>query len=133
MLNIKLSNEKPQIYTRLHEQFGVEWDDGVIICDGDTIHCKFQIPPQKVLHEAIHAKQQEAVGRDLWWELYLSKSSFRLEQEVEAYRKEFQFIKENVRDRNQRFEFLYDMAQNLSSAQYGNMVTGDEAMRLIQG
>lgn len=132
MQEIKISKDKPEIYTRLNEKFGVEWNDGVIICYGDTLHCKYDMPPEKIVHEMVHIKQQEKIGKELWWELYLSNESFRLEQEVEAYRSEYKFIKENIKDRNQRFNFLYEMSRNLSSKQYGSICSFSEAMRLIQ-
>lgn len=132
MQEIGLSKEKPSIYERLKQAFNVNFDDGIIIADGNTIHCKYNIPPEKIVHELVHIKQQEKVGRDLWWDLYISNPSFRLEQEVEAYKKEYEFICDNIKDRNIRFEFLYGLAQALSSSQYGKLCTGDEAMRLIQ-
>lgn len=132
MKEIGLSKEIPAIYEKLHHTFGVNWNDGVIIADAPNIHCKFDIAPQKVVHELEHVKQQEKTGKDLWWDLYLTKPSFRLEQEVEAFKAEYKFICENIIDRNMRFEYLYDLAQSLSSSQYGKMCTGDEAMRLIQ-
>lgn len=132
MTEYKTSIEKPLIYDKLKEKFGVNWHDGIIIADGDTIHCKYEIPPEKTIHELVHLKQQEKIGKDLWWELYLSQDSFRLEQETEAYKKEYSFIRDNIKDRNVRFEFLYEMARNLSSEQYGRLCTGDEAIALIQ-
>jgi hypothetical protein len=132
MTELKYSKEKPKIYDKLHEVFGVNFDDGVIICDGWTIHCKYEVPPAKVVHEVCHARQQDKYGRNLFWEKYLTEPSFRLEMEVEAYRKEYQFICENIKDRNLRFEFLYEMARVLSSPQYGRLCSGDEAIALIQ-
>lgn len=132
MKDLKYSTEPPKIYERLREQFGVNFDDGLIIADGYTLCCKYEIPPQKVVHELVHSKRQEEIGKDLWWDLYLSKPSFRLEEEVLAYKKEYKFICDNIKDRNLRFEFLYEMAQTLSSKQYGSICTGDEAIALIQ-
>lgn len=132
MTEVKLSTEKPLIYDKLRDKFNVLWDDGVIIANGDTIYCKYQVPPEKVVHELVHLKQQEKIGKDLWWELYLAKDSFRLEQEVEAFQKEYKFICDNIKDRNGRFEYLYECARILSSKQYGPMCSMSEALALIQ-
>jgi hypothetical protein len=132
MKELILSHECPPIYEKLHNQFGVNWNDGIIICEGMTLHCKYQIPPQMIIHELTHAKQQEKIGKDLWWELYLAKDSFRLEQEVEAFKAEYKFMCETFTDRNARFEILYNLGQLLSSSNYGKLCTGDEAIRMIQ-
>lgn len=129
---IIISNEKPEkLYQRLVDTFGVDWNDGIVICYGDTFYCKGQIPPPVFVHELEHVKQQEKIGKDLWWDLYLSNTSFRLTQETEAYRRQYQFVCDNILDKNQRFEFLYEMARILSSKMYGNMVDFSEAQRLI--
>lgn len=129
---IKFSTVIPQsIYPKLVEKFNIDWETGVIIANGDTIHCKYPIPPEKVIHEVEHLKQQEEMGIDLWWEMYLTSDTFRLTEEVKAYRKEYQFICQNIPDRNVRFEFLYEMARNLSSNQYGNVVSFTDAQKLI--
>jgi hypothetical protein len=132
MIDLKFSTEKPKIYDKLHEQFNVSWDDGLIIADGYILCCKYEIPPEKIIHELVHSKRQEKIGKDLWWNLYLSKPTFLLEEEVLAYREEYKFICENIKDRNLRFECLYEMARTLSSEQYGSLVSGDEAVALIQ-
>lgn len=133
MKELILSKECPPIYERLKRVFPIDWDDGVIIAYGMSVFCKYDLPPQKVIHELVHCKRQEAMGKELWWDLYLAKDSFRLEEEVLAYKAEYKFFCENVRDRNQRFEYLYELAQNLSSKQYDLKITGDEALRIIQG
>lgn len=132
MTEIKLSTDIPPIYEKLKDKFGVHFDDGIIIADGDTIYCKEKVPPEKIVHELVHLKQQSKVGKNLWWELYLSKDSFRLTQEVEAYRSEYKFICDNIKDRNARFDYLYEMARILSSKQYGSLCTSSEALVLIQ-
>lgn len=132
ILNIHISKEIPMIYTELNKRFGVDWNNGIIIADGDTIYCKYDLVPQKVIHEIVHLKQQGKIGKDLWWQTYLSNDTFRLEQELEAYKREYQFIKDNIKDRNQRFEHLYDLARDLSSETYGKIIPFNEAMKLIQ-
>lgn len=131
MTDIKLSKEIPEIYKELNEKFGVKWEDGIIICYGNTIHCNVDISADKIVHETVHVKQQEKIGKDEWWRMYLDIPSFRLEQEVEAYRAEYQFIKRNIKNREAVFHFLARMAKHLSSENYGGIITTDEAIKLI--
>ncbi len=51
MIELAFSKEAPPIYQKLKEQFGVSFDEGLIIADGYTLHCKYEIPPAKVVHE----------------------------------------------------------------------------------
>lgn len=131
MIDVKFSKEIPDVYKELNEKFGVKWNDGIIICYGNTIHCKQDISPDKLVHETIHVKQQEKIGKDEWWRMYIDIQSFRLEQEIEAYRAEYQFIKRNIKNREAVFKFLTRMAKDLSSSIYGDIITTDEAIKLI--
>lgn len=133
MINIKFSNEIPDIYRELQLKFGVNWDNGIIICYGDTIHCKQEIPPEKIVHETVHVKQQEKIGKENWWRMFIDMPSFRLEQEVEAYREEYAFVKRNIKNREVVYKYLLGMAKALSSDIYGGIVTTDEAVKLIKG
>lgn len=132
MKELVFSKEPPAIYEKLKNQFGVNFDDGLIIADGYTLCCKFEIPPEKVVHELVHSRRQTEIGKVLWWDLYLSKESFRLEEEVLAYRAEYKFICEVIVDRNKRFDFLHQLALNLSSNQYGKLCGYRDALLLIQ-
>lgn len=125
------STEKPKIYSKLHDKFGVDWDKGIIITCGETIHCKHQLQPQKVHHEVTHTLQQEEIGEDNWWTKYLSDVSFRLEQEVQAYEVEAKWIMDNVKDKNLRYELIRGIWIDLSSSIYGNIVTFEQAKTLI--
>lgn len=130
---IKISTEIPDVYYKLHEKFGVDWNkENLIICWGDTLHCKAEIPPEKIVHEVEHVKRQQVYGRDLWWERYLFDDAFRLYEELLAYRKEYQFIVRYIKDRNARFNYLYEMARNLSGDTYGKIISFSDALKEIQ-
>jgi len=129
---MKLSKEKPAIYDRCHAAFGVEWDAGLIIAYGDTIHCKFDLGEQQLEHEKTHINQQRYEGVDNWWNKYFNDPQFRLSQEVEAYRNEYAWVKRHVNDRNRCYKLRYEMAKFLSGFMYGSLVSRDEAMRLIE-
>ncbi len=132
MHTIKITNQKPDIYERLHEVFGVEWDNGLIIANKTGIHCKFELPPEKIAHEATHLRQQENVDIDEWWNRYILDKDFRLEMEIEACREEVNYIQAAYRDRNRRARMIHQVAVSLSSKMYGNMISYAEAKKAIE-
>ena len=131
-MNIQISHEPPAIYKKLQEQFGVDFDAGVIITYFPLVHCKFEPPAAKILHESVHLVQQEKLGVERWWDLFLHDPGFRLEQEVEAYRREAAFIRKNIKDRNDVAKFIHGMAENLSGSMYGKVCSYPEAMALLK-
>lgn len=129
---MKVSHEKPEIYQRCHDKFGVEWDDGVIMTYGDTVHCKFLLSESKVIHEYTHVIQQKRIGVKEWWDAFIDDPKFRLSQEVEAYKAERHFLNTFIKDRNKRFKMVHQLCLDLSSNMYGNICTYSEAMRLTK-
>jgi hypothetical protein len=131
MTELKYSKEKPKIYDKLHEQFGVEWNDGVVIANDWTIHCAYEVSPEKVVHELCHLKRQSEIGNDLWWEMFCSDRNFRFQEESKAYYEEAKFIKENIKDRNFAFKMLWELCEHLSGNTYGSMCSFDDAKKLL--
>ncbi len=128
-MEINYSKSIPDIYWRCKEQFNVDWNDGIVITYGDTIYCKNKISEDLKVHEATHVRQQKEIGKDVWWDRYLSDKNFRLSQEVESYRNQLDFIKKCCNRNYRRFmekEIINDM-----SKLYGNMCTKDEARELV--
>ena len=82
-------------------------------------------------HELTHATQQ---GNDpkSWWDRYLSDSSFRLEQEVEAYHAQYSMAARVSKDRNKTAKYLHRLAIELSGALYGNIIGFTRAYNLIK-
>lgn len=132
MVEIKTSKEIPEIYNEIRKHLKVNWDNGIIICYGDTVYCKYDIPPDKLAHESIHIQQQKDVDPKLWWNRYLKDIDFRREVELEAYRYEANFIKKYVKDRNAKAILLIDIAKDMSNTMYGGTWTYDEAYKLIK-
>jgi hypothetical protein len=130
---MKISNEKPPIYDRLVEAFGIDWNDGIVITYGDTLHTKEgnNIPRDLVVHERTHTRQQKAFGIEDWWKYYIANPDFRMKQEAEAYRNQWQFISQNTKDRNEAFRRKMKIVQDFSSPIYGNIITHNEALKLI--
>lgn len=85
-------------------------------------------------HEFIHSEQQIAYGDcDRWWYSYLTDRRFRLQQEIEAYGKQYRFCKEKIRASNSFFTWLKEnMAHELCGDVYGNLVSYSEAESLIR-
>jgi hypothetical protein len=128
---MKFSYKCPPIYKRLHDDFGVEWKDGLVITYGDTVHCIRPLTPDLVAHEQIHIDQQLAFGVEAWWDKYISDAKFRFDQEVKAYKNQAFFINVHVIDHNQRFSIKHRLAMDLSGPMYGMLCTYTEAMKLL--
>ena len=68
-----------------------------VFCYGDTIHnpSKRELLPDLIHHEEVHSKQQDN-NPDLWYNRYLTDKDFRLDQELEAYASQYNFIKDKL-------------------------------------
>ena len=103
----------------------------VIFTYGDTIYNPGygQITDDLHVHEAVHEKQQGPTP-NAWWRLYLQDPTFRLGQEIEAYRTQYAWALKNL-PRQGRRALLKRIVKDISSAIYGRMVTQTEAEQLI--
>jgi len=116
--------EKPPNWSILEDKFGVKWGN-VVVTYGNKVYSSSKITPDLVVHESIHVKQQGAIPT--WWEQYLEDPTFRLEQELEAYKEQVKWGKKNIKDRNKQFRFVSKLAQDLSGSMYGNCIGFNEA------
>lgn len=91
---------------------------------------KIYVDPTLYFHESIHIKQQDGKPEE-WWDKYILDKSFRLEQETEANQKQWKLFTKVVKDRNERYRFKIQLAKNMASNLYGNMVSYDEAIKLL--
>lgn len=83
-------------------------------------------------HEEVHERQQVAYGGiSTWWFRYISDAAFRLEQEIEAYREQYRFVKRTIKDRNAVARFLHSIASDLSGPMYGNITSYADAAKEI--
>lgn len=128
---MKFSREIPPIYQRCKETFGVDWNKGLILTYGDTVYSKEPISLDLEVHEGTHIEQQAKMGVENWWDLYFSNPEFRLHQEVEAYTRQFKWIKKNVKDRN-LVARLHNHIINSMVNNYGDMCTREQAKKWIQ-
>lgn len=122
------------IYQPAVKQFGVDFKKGVVFTYGDTIYSAVPIPRDLMVHELTHVRQQREYpgGKDMWWERYLEDPKFRTEQELEAYREQWHWVANNIKDRNEQFRHLTHYAQSLSGEMYGRVMTYAEALKAIK-
>jgi hypothetical protein len=128
---VKFSKQKPPIYEKCEEMFGVKWKKGIIMTYGDTVHCKYKLKEPKITHESVHVDQQMKIGKEDWWSRYFEDDKFRLDQEVEAYRAEIKWIRHNVKGMDLKSRMIEKIVQDISSEMYGNMVSEKEALELL--
>ena len=90
------------------------------------------VPAWIVAHELIHMLQQEdAGGPGVWWNEYLSSPAFRLREETEAHKVEFQQYREmHARPMWRRYRKI--VAEKLSSPLYNNMIRTKEAEQILR-
>lgn len=98
---------------------------------GDTcyIQSNEKFPDHVHAHELIHSKQQ-GDDPDGWWNRYLIDSEFRLEQELEAYRIQYQWVKQRTKSKFAK-DVLFILARDLSN-HYGLSISHIEAEAKIR-
>lgn len=130
MITPKFSTKEPPIYPELVKRFGVSMKDGIVIAYGDTIYSQDPIPKHLEIHECVHLEQQAKYGVEWWWNKYLEDKHFRLEQEVEAYQAQAQYMKANFGRQEYRSN-VRKLAKDLSSGIYGRIISYEDALRVI--
>lgn len=91
-----------------------------------------KLPQELHHHEAVHFKQQTAIGVEAWWLAYLSDEKFRLAQEIPAHKAEYRCYCKYNRDRNEQAQRLREMGRRLAAPMYGGIITVNEAMKRIR-
>ena len=124
---MKILKDYPPNYRQIKEKFNPPIR--AVFTYGDTLYCPSsdKIPPDLLVHETVHSLQQ---GRqpEIWWDAYFKDPTFRLNEELKAYRNQFQFYKK----KNKAWmPFLKRIASDLSSPMYGNIISYKEAMSKI--
>lgn len=130
---MKVKHEFPPNIAEIQKVFDLRGFNPVFTY-GDTLYnpAGYNIPQDLMIHEEVHEKQQFAIGKEQWWELYLRDQDFRLSQEVEAYKEQYKFLK-TVLNRKGRLAALNVLAENLSSKLYGQIINKKKAKELIDG
>jgi hypothetical protein len=113
------------------KKFELNADDlnNLIFTYGDTFFSKNELSYGLIAHEITHTFQQMKTSPEEWWKKYLKDEKFRLSQEVEAYRQQYKVYKMNNDVMPE--VMLEKMAQDLSGKIYGNLLSFDEAKKII--
>lgn len=130
---MKILHSKPPewLQTACREQFGAEYEKGMMFTLGDTVYSKDPIPEDWQVHEAVHSKQQLAIGPEKWWERYFKDRIFRMGQELEAYKAQYTFIESYCKDRNTLDKACRELARQLATI-YGLNINQMQAYKLIK-
>ena len=89
------------------------------------------LTPDLLAHEAVHLEQQSGKTEE-WWKLYLVDKEFRTAMELPAFQIQYRVAKQVIKDRNRLFNYLKQLAINLSGKTYGQMMTFSEAVEQIK-
>lgn len=129
---MKIIKEYPPNIEEIKKVFDIEGKP-VVFTYGEVLYNPTggEIPQHLLVHEETHTKQQgdDPAG---WWRKYISDQKFRLDQELEAYKKQYKFYCMQTANRNKRFELLQRIARDLSSKVYGNIISFNDAFKLIR-
>lgn len=109
---------------------GVAKNKNIIFTYGSTIYnpAGNHLDEALIAHEDTHTIRQ--VDPELWWAKYLNDVQFRLDEELAAYRIQYQYAVEHY-SRADRRRLLQHIASDLSGPMYGNLITKFEATMLI--
>lgn len=132
-IQAEIIHDVPPNYDELVAVFGegANWDRGATFTYAEGIYCKDPLPEHLVAHELIHVEQQEKEGgTKAWWKRYIEDPDFRLHEEIEAYRAEYNYVVRYMK-KHQHFYYLRYFAMNLSK-RYKLGVDLLEAINLIK-
>jgi len=127
---LKKKNEFPPNYQFITDYLPLTGHKPVF-CYGGTIFNphNIDIPEDLEWHEMVHSRQQ-GTKPDVWWIRYCTDVEFRLEQELEAYARQWLFVKKHIPKATK--ESLQDFACVLSSSLYNLGINRFEAETLIR-
>ena len=129
----KLIYGRPPFW-RILKVFFPEYDpDGTIaVAFGRRIYTNNVIDQSFTVHEETHLIQQRYsyIVAVIWWIRYIASKEFRFSQELEAFRRQYKFIKTS-KHYNHKLA-LENLGQALASPLYGKICTKHKAMELIK-
>ena len=136
-MTIEIVHGYPPNIDQIDAAFGVRrlpnvvfaWD-GKIYNPNGAVHLSADV----IEHEKIHFAQQRKhpTGVEGWWAEYIRYPSFRFNQELEAYQRQWRFASQFM-NRSERRVFLDRLATSLSGPMYGKIVTKATAKDFIVG
>ena len=102
-------------------------NDKTVFAYNDIIYSNYTLPPDLIVHEQTHFKQQKKYGLLNWVKRYLNDKNFRLEMEKEAYISQL----ESIEEKGLREAVKKDCITALSSGLYGK-ISKERAEKLLQ-
>lgn len=115
---------------------GVKLKKTLVFTYGDCIYTpekKVVLSADLIAHEEVHKyQQQDAGGAEAWWDKYLSDRQFRLGQELQAYQRQILWLKVNS-NRQVFRKKLKDILKVLTGPSYGNIISKEEAKKVLLG
>lgn len=127
---MEIRQEFPPNIREIREAFDIS-DLPVVFTYGNILYNPTGQPVSDdlMVHEEVHEKQQALIGVNDWWVRYLKDPTFRLTQEVEAYRAQ---VKSVQGTRDYKRQFLQYVANSLASRLYGKIINKHQAKELIK-
>lgn len=126
-----ISKEKPPNYQKILEAFP-NCENRAYFCFGDTIYNPYNllVTPDLCEHEEVHSISQGNFP-EKWWDRYINEPQFRLNEEVMAYSKQYNFLKKKLRAKELKV-MLQRMATALSGDLYRLYIPTHRAESLIR-
>ena len=132
-INIHIGEFPPEeIYSKCVKKWGVDFKDGVVFTYGTDIYSQYPLPDDLIVHEKTHVRQQLEMGKEKWWKKYFEDDKFRFNEELEAYRNQYKYFQNNIKDKNRLSESLQSLSGFLCGSMYGNLASFSEARKLIK-
>lgn len=133
--NVKMSTEKPPVWDSVCSAFNII-PSGAVFTYGDTIFNpnNFELIDHIIEHEKVHMDQQghSVEGAEIWWGKFLRDPQFRIDQEAQAYARQYDFLCGRIKGKQQRFETRMKLAKILAGELYARAITTIEAEKLIR-
>ena len=133
---MNILNERPPIWDRAQKVFKFKDEDPILFSWGDILYnpAGVQVDDHFRTHEETHGRQQKAMGGpEIWWERYLTDVAFRLDQEAEAYAKQWMSFRIRYRNNSGRqTRYLLKLAEVMASPLYGGNITESDALAMIK-
>lgn len=119
---------------KIWEKYGTPKDKDIVITFYKGIYTLRPLPQDLYVHECVHFVRQGAgENEDLakeWCLRYVEDPEFRLEEELIAYRAQYQFIRRHA-NAPVSFDHAKRLAQDLSGPMYGKIISFQKALNAI--
>ena len=115
---------RPPNFDKILAKFPMAAGFGVIFAYGEDIYTtgSLWIPEYLLAHEQVHMSRQIPTGIESWWDMYLSDSSFRYDEELLAHAAEYKF-QAKYGGRSFLRSLLKTTASRLAAPLYGYDIT----------